>query len=118
MGRLHGRIEAFKLGPDDIRAELPVDFGLKLIAWALPSGDRFAQDPDMGDTTIQTLAGQHRQFTLRPIESTVMPGGVVKLEFARNPACFMGREDAIQSERGVGIEIIQNQAAIPFGTLY
>jgi hypothetical protein len=42
-----------------------VDFGLELVAMTLPGGNRFAQDLDMGDTTIQTLTGQHRQFALR-----------------------------------------------------
>ncbi len=110
MGGLHGRIESFKFGPGHIGAELPVDFGPELVARTLPGGNLFAQDLDMGDTTIQTLTGQHRKFTLRHIEPTAMLGGVVKLEFASNAACFMGREDAIQSGRGVGIEIIQDPA--------
>ena len=38
FGRFHGRIEALEFGPGHVGAELPVDFGLALVAGALPSG--------------------------------------------------------------------------------
>ena len=118
FGGFHRRIEALEFDPGYLGTKLPVDFGLMLVAWALPGGDFLPQGVDRRNAPIQTLAGEHGQLALGHIEPTAMLGGVVKLEFASHPACFMGREDAIQSERGVGIEIIQNQAAIPFGTLY
>jgi len=91
-----------------------MNFGLELVARAFPGSNLFAQDLDTRDTTIEALTGQHGQLTLGHIEPTAVLGGVVKLEFADDPTRFSRRQNAVQGGRGMGIEVIQDQAN-PFG---
>ena len=109
FGRFHGRIEALEFGPGHVGAELPVDFGLALVAGALPSGDLRPQGVDIRDAAIQTLAGQHRKLTLGHIEPTAMLRGVVKLELAGDPTSFVWGKNAVQGRWGMSIEVIHDQ---------
>ena len=93
--RTVGRIEALEFNPGRVGIELPVDFGLVLVALALPSRDFLPQRLEVWNAAIQTLAGQHGELTLGHIEPTPMLGGIVKLELASHPAGFVRGKDAV-----------------------
>jgi hypothetical protein len=86
-----------------------VNFGLELVARALPSGDFLPQSFDARNAAIQTLASENSELTFRHIEPTAMLGGVVKLQFAGDAAGFLWRKDTIQGRGSVGIEVVHDQ---------
>ena len=109
FGGFQGRIEALEFDPGHVGTKLPVDFGLELVARALPGGDFLPQGFNVWNATIQTLAGEHGQLTFGHIEPTAMLGGVVKFELAGDSASFRRGKDTVQGRGGVGVEIIHDQ---------
>ena len=110
FNRFDDRIEALEFGPSHLGTELPVDFGLELVAWAFPGGDFLAQGVDRRNAAIQTLASEHGQLALGHIEPTAMLGGVVQLELASDPPGFVRGQNPVQGGGGMGIEVIQDQS--------
>jgi transposase-like protein len=102
FNRFDDRIEALEFDPGHLGTELPVDFGLELVAWAFPSGDFLPQGVDRRNAAIQTLAGEHGQLALGHIEPTAMLGGVVKLQLAGDPPGFVRRQRCRTGPRGYG----------------
>src|SRR5215217_402451 len=64
----------------------------------------------MRNTAIQTLLGEHREFTFGHIEPTAMLRRIVKFQLPRDPACFCRGKGLIQRGGGVGIEVIHDQS--------
>ena len=100
----YGWIQALEFDACQVGAELPVDLRLALVTLGLPRRDFSAQGLRVGNPTIQTLAGENGEFTLRHVEPTAMFGGVVKLQLAGEPAGFGGFEGLIEGGRRMGID--------------
>src|SRR5262249_25673184 len=88
----------------------PVDLRFVGIPCRLPGSDFLTQHGDMRNTAIQTLLGEHREFTFGHIEPTAMLRRIVKFQLPRDPACFGWCKGLIQRGGCVGIEVIHDQA--------
>jgi hypothetical protein len=64
FGSLQRWIESLEFDSCQVSTELPIDFGVVLIALGLPGGDFMAQDFNIWNPAIQTLCGEDREFAL------------------------------------------------------
>ena len=70
--------------------ELPVGFGVMLVAMVLPSGDLCLESLLVWDATAETLARQSSELGFGHVEPAPMFGGVMPLCAAEN---YGGRSD-------------------------
>ena len=68
-----------ELGPSLLRGEPPLPGSSLCVAGTLPGGNLLLDGCAMGETSLQALAGKHRQFNLYPIEPAAMFRRVVEL---------------------------------------
>jgi hypothetical protein len=84
--------------------ELPVDLSLVGVDGVVPRGEFTVEDVQVGDATIQTLAGQGRQFDLGDVEPGPVLAGVVDLQ----PLCQgerLGFEGLLERADRMGVRL-------------
>src|SRR5712671_2640172 len=64
------RVQSFQLDAGVGGCELPVGFGVALVAVVLPCGDFAGEDLLVGDAAIETLRGENAEFGFGQIEPT------------------------------------------------
>jgi hypothetical protein len=86
-------VQPFQLDACIRVGELPIRFGVVLIAVAFPSGNFLDQSLLVGDTPIETLTRQDAEFGLCHIQPAAMLRRVVPLEPLDEPPCRGSGED-------------------------
>src|SRR5467141_4246758 len=103
------RVQSLQLDAGVGGCELPVGFGVVLVAVVLPCGDFVGEDLLVGDAAIQTLRRENAEFGFGHVEPAAVLGGVMPFEPLDEPA-GLGRGKGL-IERGwlVDVEIILHQ---------
>src|SRR5215203_1907274 len=98
-----------ELDPRLLCGEAPVYGALGCVALLFPHthflGKRFL----VGDALIHTLTSEHRELDLGHVQPRAVLWGVVDLQPLQQTPSFTRGERLIQSGRGMGVEIVQNQ---------
>src|SRR5215218_1670729 len=63
----------------------------------------------VGDALLQTLASEHRELYLGHVQPRAVLWGVMNLQPLQQTPSFSRGERLIQSGRGMGVEVVQNQ---------
>ncbi len=93
-----------------IDGELPGDGGALLVASGLPGGDLGGEGVAVRDAAAEALAGEHRELHLGHVQPTAVDRGVVELQLAQDPPRLVRRERLVQRGRGVGVQVVQDDA--------
>ena len=75
---------------------MPVDFGLKVVAAALPGSDLASHGLDVVDTPVQALAHHDVDLDLGHIEPTAVLRGVDELEAVPQRLGLLGGKRLVQ----------------------
>src|SRR5271169_172905 len=103
------RVQSLQLDAGVGGCELPVGFGVVLVAMVLPCGDFVGEDLLVGDAAIQTLRREHAEFGFGHVEPTAVLGRVVPFEALDEPARLSGGEGFVERGGLVGVEIVLHQ---------
>jgi hypothetical protein len=98
MGHFHPRI-------GDTKA--PIDSDAGLVSFSLPGCNLLGQLLAGGNPSVQALALPHRELQLRHVQLTGMLGGVVKLQWLRQPPRFLRCKGRIQ-RRTMRIQVVEH----------
>src|SRR5829696_6462030 len=98
-----------ELDPRLLCAEAPVYGTLVGVTLGFPRTHFLGKRLLVGDAPIQTLASEHRELDLGHVQPRAVLGGVVDLQPFQQTPSFTRGERLIQSGRGMGVEIVQNQ---------
>src|SRR5260370_15609246 len=80
------RVQSLQLDGGVGGCELPVGFGVVLVAVVLPCGDFVGEDLLVGDAAIQTLRRENAEFGFGHVEPAAVLGRVVPFETLDEPA--------------------------------
>src|SRR5260370_1860892 len=77
-------VGAAHFGAGFFGCEHPFDAGAGGVSLLLPCGDFTDEARGVVDSAIQTLAAEHPDLDLGPVEPAGMPGGVLELQASQN----------------------------------
>ena len=103
------RVKPFELDAGILGRELPVDFGLKVVAATLPGGDLASHGLDAVDAPVQALADHDVDFDLGHVQPAAMLGRVDKLEAIPQRLGLLGGKRLIQRARRVRVQVVHDQ---------
>src|SRR5207245_9678240 len=82
-----------------------------MVALLLPGRNLLGKSVRVANAAIQALAAQNTQFDLGDVEPAAGFGGVVDLQFVREPLRFSRAERLVELSRRVGIQVVHYQHA-------
>jgi hypothetical protein len=85
-------VEGFEFGAGFVGFELPVGFGLMLVAVDDPYGDLLAQGGQIADASVETLRGEDAEFAFCYVEPASVLWRVMPIEALGQAARFLGRK--------------------------
>src|SRR5215203_360931 len=98
-----------ELDPRLLCGEAPVYRTFVGVTLDFPSTHFLGKRSLVGDAPIQTLASEHRELDLGHVQPRAVLWGVMDLQPLQQTPSFTRGERLIQSGRGMGVEIVQNQ---------
>jgi hypothetical protein len=96
LSRSYRGVEPLELDAGVCGGELPVSFGVTVVAAVCPGGDFVDQGLLVWDAAIETLRRQHAEFGFSHIQPTAVLGRVVPLEAFDEAACLGGGKGLVK----------------------
>ena len=99
--------EGFEFDAGIVGCELPVGFGLMLVASGDPGRDLVAQGGQIADTPVETLRGENAELALCHVEPASVLRRVMPFEALGQAARFLRRKRLVKRRRLVRVQIVR-----------
>src|SRR5690606_24447329 len=106
---IYNWIKSLQLDARILCCETPVNLGLLCVAFMLPGSDLAAQGINVGNSALQALPLEDRQFDFSDVQPAAMFRCVVPLDALSKASGLSRREALVQTGRMMDVQVVNHQ---------